>query len=83
MDDRVDEDKVAAWAMWNVIRSGGKGRTGREMVYWALHYLEEYKAATASKDSKVTVADATAAWVPPPRNVFKVSVRRWGCFCAT
>ena len=40
VEDWVDEDKVAqvvciAWAMWNnrnVIQSGGKGRTGREMV---------------------------------------------------
>ena len=41
VEDRVDEDKVAqvvciAWTMWNnrnVIWTGGKGRTGREMVY--------------------------------------------------
>ena len=82
VEDRVDEDKVAqvvciAWTMWNnrnVIRIGRKGQTGREMVYWAQHYLEEYKATTACNDSKVTKVDTRGAWVPPPRNVFKVNV---------
>ncbi|XP_075654690.1 uncharacterized protein LOC142624835 [Castanea sativa] len=62
------------WKNRNVIRSGGKGRTGREVVNWAVHYLEEYRAATVCKAPKDIVADARSAWVPPPRNVFKVNV---------
>ena len=36
--------------------------------------MEEYKATKACKDSKVIEADTRGAWVPPPRNVFKVNV---------
>ncbi|KAL0011877.1 hypothetical protein SO802_006985, partial [Lithocarpus litseifolius] len=82
VEDRVDEDKVAqviciTWAMWNnrnVIRLGGKSRTAREVVCWAMHYLEEYRAAMACMASEDTMVKARSVWVPPPRNVFKVNV---------
>lgn len=57
-----------------MIHSSGKGRTDREVVYWAMHYLEEYRVAMECMATKETMAEARGVWVPSPGNVFKVNV---------
>ena len=57
-----------------MIHLGGKGRTGREVVYWAMHYLEEYRVAMECMATKETMAEARGIWVPSLGNVFKVNV---------
>ena len=47
---------------------------GREVVYWAMHYLEEYRVAIECMATKETMAEARGVWVPSPGNVFKVNV---------
>ena len=56
--DHVDEEMVAkvvciAWAMWN-------NRNGREVVYWAINYSEEYQAAMDCMITKETLAEDRA-----------------------
>ena len=80
--ERCDADEVAkviciAWVMWhnrNVIRHGGKRRSGAELVRWASLYMEEYKLATETLFGKARVIDGARSWTPPPEHVFKINV---------
>ena len=80
--EQSDVNEVAkvvciAWAMWhnrNVIRHGGKRRSGAALVRWASQYVEEYKVATKTLVCKAMVADGVRSWIPPPEYVFKINV---------
>lgn len=80
--DWVDEEKVArmvtiAWALWfnrNEIRLGGARKTGKDVVRWATHYLEEYWAANESELSAPVVLERSVSWIPPRTNWFKIHV---------
>ena len=80
--EQSDVNEVAkvvciAWAIWhnrNVIRHGGKRRSGAALVRWASQYVEEYKVATKTLVCKAMVADGVRSWIPPPEYVFKINV---------
>ena len=80
--ERCDADEVAkvvciTWAMLhnrNVIRHGGKRRSGAKLVCWASLYMEEYKAANETLVGKARVTDGARSWTPPPEHVFKINV---------